>query len=231
MRRSYRDRRGVRLGGPCHSFCYRTGHGPGEFFHSQGSSRRRRRRGVPSRPWGRRWRWWRREAGLAVAGVLLLQTLGPSVGTGIALDGKFFDPAWVALSVTGFSWIVRPRVLREVVAGRWLSWTWMVGPDCALLLVLAWSDPMPEPGGAESLRFGFVRPTAVALLPGAVFLPALLAIAALGIPLVSDVLQPIILHYLGNLPNVGFALCWPQLGTRWSRLIGPAEWLGRPVFV
>jgi len=169
-------------------------------------------------------------AGLAVVGVLLLQTLGALVGTGIALDGEFFDPAWVALSVAGFSWIVRPRVLRGVVTGRWLSWTWMVGPDCAMLLVLAWSYPMPEPGGAESLGFGFARPTAVALLPGAAFLPGLLAIAALGIPLVSDVLQPIILHYFGNSPNVGFALCWTQLGTRWSRLIGPAEWLVRPVF-
>jgi len=99
-----------------------------------------------------------------------------------------------------------------------------------MLPVLAWSDPMPEPGGAESLGFRFARPTAVALLPGTVFLPRLLAIAALGIPLVSDVLQPIILYYLGNSPNVGFALCWPQLGTRWSRLIRPAEWLGRPVF-
>jgi len=169
-------------------------------------------------------------AGLAVAGILLLQTLGASVGTGIALDGEFFDPAWVALSVTGFSWIVRPQVLRGVVAGRWLSWTWMVGPDCTMLLVLAWSDPMPELGGAESLGFGFAQPTVVALLPGAAFLPGLLAIAALGIPLISDVLQPTILHYLGNSPNVGFALCWPQLGTRWSRLIAPAEWLGRPVF-
>jgi len=102
---------------------------------------------------------------LAVAGVLLLQILGASVGTGIALDGGFFDPAWVAPLVAGFSWIVRPQVLRGVVAGRWLSWTWMVGPDCAILLVLAWSDPMPEPGGAESLGFGFARSTAVALLP------------------------------------------------------------------
>jgi len=170
-------------------------------------------------------------ADLAVAGVLLLlQTLEASVGTGTALDGEFFDPAWVAPSVAGSSWIVRPQVLRGVVAGRWLSWTWMVGPDCAMLLVLASSDPMPELGGAESLGFGFARPIAVALLPGAAFLPGLLAIAAPGIPLVSDVLQPIILHYLGNSPNVGFALCWPRLGMRWSRLVGPAEWLGRPVF-
>jgi len=134
-------------------------------------------------------------ADLAVAGVLLLpQTLEASVGTGTALDGEFFDPAWVAPSVAGSSWIVRPRVLRGVVAGRWLSWTWMVGPDCAMLLVLAWSDPMPEPGGAESLGFGFARPIAVALLPSTAFLPRLPAIAAPGIPLVSDVLQPIILH-------------------------------------
>ena len=57
---------------------------------------------------------------------------------------------------------------------------------------------MPEPGDAESLGFGFERPIAVAPLPGAAFLAALLAVAALGLPLVSDVLQPTILHYLGN---------------------------------
>jgi len=129
------------------------------------------------------------------------------VGTGTAPDGEFFDPAWVAPSVAGSSWIVRPQVLRGVVTGRWLSWTWMVGPDCTMLLVLAWSDPMPEAGGAESLGFGFARPIAVALLPGAAFLPGPLAIAALGIPLVSVVLWPTVLHYLGNLPNAGFALC------------------------
>ena len=105
-------------------------------------------------------------ADLAVVGVLLLlQTLEALVGTGTVLDGEFFDPAWVAPSVAGSLWIVRPRVLCRVVAGRWLSWTWMVGPDYAMLLVLAWSDPMPEPGGAESLGFGFARSTAVALLP------------------------------------------------------------------
>jgi len=74
----------------------------------------------------------------------------------------------------------------------------MVGPDCAMLLVLAWCDPMPEPGEAESLEFEFERPTAVTLLPGAAFLTGLLAVAALGIPLVSGVLQPTILNYLGN---------------------------------
>ena len=133
-------------------------------------------------------------ADLAVAGVLLLlQTLEASVGTGTALVGEFFDPAWVAPLVAGSSWIVRPWVLRGVVVGRWLSWTWMVGPDCAILLVLAWSDPMPEPGGAESLGFGFARPIAVALLPGAAFLPGLLAIATLGIPLASGVLWPTVL--------------------------------------
>ena len=57
---------------------------------------------------------------------------------------------------------------------------------------------MPEPGDAESLGFGFERPIAVAPLPGAAFLAALLAVAALGLPLVSDVLQPTVLHYLGN---------------------------------
>jgi len=63
-------------------------------------------------------------ADLAVAGVLLLlQTLEASVGMGTALDGEFFDLAWVALSVAGSSWIVRPWVLCGVVAGRWLSWT------------------------------------------------------------------------------------------------------------
>ena len=89
---------------------------------------------------------------------------------------------------------------------------------------------MPEPEGAEFLGFGFARPIAVALLPGAAFLPGLLVIAAPGIPLVSDVLQPIIPHYLGNSPNVGFALGWPRLGMRWNHLVGPAEWLGWPVF-
>jgi len=67
-----------------------------------------------------------------------------------------------------------------------------------MILVLAWSDPMPEPGGAESLGLGFARPIVVALLPGAAFLPRLLAIAAKGIPLVSGVLRPTVLHYLGN---------------------------------
>ena len=133
-------------------------------------------------------------ADLAVAGVLLLlQTLGASVGMGTALDGEFFDLAWVASSVAGSSWIVRLRVLCGVAAGRWLSWTWMVRPDCAMLLVLSWSDPMPEPGEVESLGFGFARPIAVALLPGAAFLPGLLAIAALGIPLASGVLWPTVL--------------------------------------
>jgi len=128
-------------------------------------------------------------ADLAVAGVLLLlQTLEASVGTGTALVGEFFDPAWVAPLVAGSSWIVRPWVLRGVVVGRWLSWTWMVGPDCAMLLVLAWSVSMPEPGGAESLGFGFTQPIAVALPRGTAFLSGLLAIATLGIPLVSDAL-------------------------------------------
>jgi len=138
-------------------------------------------------------------ADLAVAGVLfLLQTLEALVVTGTALDGEFFVPAWVAPPVAGFLWIDRPRVLRGVVAGRWLSWTWMVGPDCAILLVLAWCEPMPEPGEAESRGSGFERPIAVALLPGATFPVGLLVVAALGIPLVSDVLQPTTLHYLGN---------------------------------
>ena len=74
----------------------------------------------------------------------------------------------------------------------------MVGPDCAMLRVLAWCEPMPEPGEAESLEFEFERPTVVTLLPGATFLAGLLAVAALGIPLISGGLQPTILHYLGN---------------------------------
>jgi len=139
------------------------------------------------------------EADLAVAGVLLLlQTLEALVVTGTALGGEFFVPAWVALSVAGSLWIDRPWVLRGAVAGRWPSWTWMVGPDCAMLLFLAWCELMPEPGEAESLEFEFERPTAVTLLPGAAFLAGLLAVAALGVPLVSGVLQPTILHYLGN---------------------------------
>jgi len=138
-------------------------------------------------------------ADLVVAGVLLLlQTLEALVVMGTALDGEFFVSAWVAPPVTGFLWIDRPRVLHRVVAGRWLSWTWMVGPDCAIPLVLAWCEPMPEPGEAESWGFGFERPIAVALRPGATSPVGLLAVAALGIPLVSDVLQPTTLHYLGN---------------------------------
>jgi len=138
-------------------------------------------------------------ADLAVAGVLfLLQTLEVLVVTGTALDGEFFVPAWVAPPVAGFLWIDRLQVLRGVVAGRWLSWTWMVGPDCAILLVLAWCEPMPEPGEAESRGFGFERPIAVALLPGAASPLGLLVVAALGILLASDVLQPTTLHYLGS---------------------------------
>jgi len=138
-------------------------------------------------------------ANLAVAGVLLLlQTLEALVVMGTALGGEFFVPAWVAPLVAGSLWIDRLQVLRRVVAGRWPNWTWMVGLDCAKLLVLAWCEPMPEPGEAESLEFEFERPTAVTLLLGAAFLAGLLAVAALGIPLVSGVLQPTILHYLGN---------------------------------
>jgi len=138
-------------------------------------------------------------ADLAVAGVLLLlQTLEALVVTETALGSEFFVPAWVAPSVAGSLWIDRPWVLRGVVAGRWPNWTWMVEPDCAMLLVLAWCEPMPEPGEAESLEFEFEQPTVVTLLSGTAFLAGLLAVAALGIPLVSGVLQPIILHYLGN---------------------------------
>ena len=126
---------------------------------------------------------------LAVAGVIfLLQTLEVLVVTGTALGGAFFVLAWVAPSVVGSLWIDRPRVLRGVVAGRWPKWTWMVGLDCAMLLVLAWCQLMPEPGEAESLEFEFEQPTAVTLLPGAAFLAGLLAAAALGLPLVSGVL-------------------------------------------
>ena len=74
----------------------------------------------------------------------------------------------------------------------------MVGPDCAMLWVLVWCEPMPEPEEAESLEFEFERPTVVTLLPGATFLAGLLAVAALDIPLISGGLQPTILHYLGN---------------------------------
>ena len=92
-------------------------------------------------------------AELAVAGVLLLlQTLEALVVTGTALGGAFFIPAWVAPSVVGSLWIDRLRVLRGVVAGHWPNWTWMVGLDCAMLLVLVWCEPMPEPGEAESLE-------------------------------------------------------------------------------
>jgi len=138
-------------------------------------------------------------ADLAVTGVLLLlQTLEALVVTGTALGSEFFIPAWVAPSVAGSLWIDRLWVLRGVVAGHWPNWTSMVGPDCAMLLVLAWCELMPEPGEAESLGFEFERPTAVTLLPGAASLAGLLAVAALGIPLISGVLQPTILHYLGN---------------------------------
>jgi len=170
-------------------------------------------------------------AELAVAGVLLLlQTLEALVVMGTALGGAFFIPAWVAPLVVGSLWIDRLRVLRGVVAGHWPNWTWMVGLDCAMLLVLVWCEPMPEPGEAESLEFEFERPTAVARLPGAAFLAGLLAVAALGLPLVSGVLRPTIPHYLGNSPNVGFALRWLRLGMRWSRLVGSIGWLGRPAF-
>ena len=92
-------------------------------------------------------------ANLAVAGVLLLlQTLEALVVMGTALGGEFFVPAWVAPLVAGSLWIDRLQVLRRVVAGRWPNWTWMVGLDCAKLLVLAWCEPMPEPGEAESLE-------------------------------------------------------------------------------
>jgi len=137
-------------------------------------------------------------ADVAVAGVLLLlQTSAALVVMGTVPDGEFFDPAWVAVPAVESLWIDHPWVLCGVVVGRWLNWTWMVGPGCAMLLVLAWCEPMPEPGEAESLGFGFERPIAVAPLPVAVFLAGLPAVAAPGIPLVSDVLQPTILHYLG----------------------------------